>query len=81
MLVMQALARGKRGVARGLDSPAMAADAFQSTACFYLAFIVLAGTSLNALFGLWWADGAAALAMVVPLAQEAAKSWGGEHRH
>jgi len=81
MAVMQALARGKRRVARALDSPAMAADAFQSAACFYLAFILLAGTGLNALFGLWWADPAAALLMGWPLASEARKAWSGEHRH
>jgi divalent metal cation (Fe/Co/Zn/Cd) transporter len=79
MVMMQWLARRKRITARALGSRAMAADAFQTMACFYLAFIVLAGVGLNALYGWWWADPAAALLIVVPIVQEARESWAGHH--
>jgi divalent metal cation (Fe/Co/Zn/Cd) transporter len=36
----------------------------------YLSAILLAGLLLNALFGLWWADPAAALIMVPIIAKE-----------
>jgi divalent metal cation (Fe/Co/Zn/Cd) transporter len=77
MVMMQWLGRRKREVAHALGSRAMAGDAFQATACFYLSAIVLVGIGLNALLGWWWADPAAALVMVVPLGQEAVKSWRG----
>jgi divalent metal cation (Fe/Co/Zn/Cd) transporter len=78
MVMMQWLGRRKRQVAHALGSRAMAGDAFQATACFYLSAIVLAGIGLNALLGWWWADPVAALLMVAPLGQEAWKSWRGE---
>jgi divalent metal cation (Fe/Co/Zn/Cd) transporter len=78
MVMMQWLGRRKREVAHALGSRAMAGDAFQATACFYLSAIVLVGTGLNALLGWWWADPAAALLMVVPLLQESRKSWQGD---
>jgi divalent metal cation (Fe/Co/Zn/Cd) transporter len=81
MVMMQWLARRKRVTARALGSRSMQADAFQTMACFYLAFLVLAGIGLNALFGWWWADPAAALVMVVPIVQEARESWAGGHDH
>lgn len=81
IVVMAWLSRSKAATARALGSPAMAADAFQSKACLWLGVIVVAGTGLNALFGWWWADPAAALAMTVPVGNEAWKSWRGEHVH
>src|SRR5579862_4466355 len=62
--VMPLLARAKRGVATRLGSGAMAADSKQSAICAYLAAILLCGLALNALFGWWWADPVAALAML-----------------
>ena len=54
--VMWWLARAKRRTAIALGSRAMQADAFQTTACWWLSLAVLAGVGLNTLFGLWWAD-------------------------
>ena len=50
------LARAKRGTARALGSRALHADAFQTTACWWLSLITLSGIGLNAAFGWWWAD-------------------------
>ena len=55
------LARAKRQLARELGSEAMAADAFQTTACWWLSLAALIGVGLNGLFGWWWADPLAAL--------------------
>ena len=76
--VMFWLARAKRRAAAALDSCALRADSFQATACMWLSAITLVGVGLNAAFGWWWADPAAALLMPVFLLQEARKAWAGE---
>lgn len=75
--VMQWLARAKRRTAVALGSRAMEADAFQTTACFWLSIITLAGIGLNAAFGWWWADPVAALGMTVFLVKEGREAWQG----
>jgi len=70
VVVMPALARAKRRVARALGSAALEADAMQTSLCAYLSVIALAGVALNTLFGWWWCDPAAALAMVPIIAKE-----------
>ena len=66
------LARESSGMTVGqvLCSAAMHAVAKQAEFCTYLSAIMLAGLLLNALFGLWWADPAAALIMVSIIAKE-----------
>jgi divalent metal cation (Fe/Co/Zn/Cd) transporter len=76
--VMWWLARGKRRTAIALGSRAMQADAFQTTACWWLSLAVLAGVGLNTLFGLWWADPIAALVIPVFLLREAREAWEGD---
>jgi divalent metal cation (Fe/Co/Zn/Cd) transporter len=49
---------------RNLNSAAMNADARQTDFCAYLSAISLVGLLLNAAFGWWWADPAAAVIMV-----------------
>jgi divalent metal cation (Fe/Co/Zn/Cd) transporter len=68
--VMPVLSSAKRKVGHALGSAAMHADAKQTQFCTYLSAILLAGLLLNALFGLWWADPAAALIMVPIIAKE-----------
>jgi divalent metal cation (Fe/Co/Zn/Cd) transporter len=75
--VMLWLARAKRRVAAALGSRALAADAEQTQACWYLSVVVLAGIGLNALFGWWWADPVAALGVVVLLVREGQEAWRG----
>jgi divalent metal cation (Fe/Co/Zn/Cd) transporter len=70
LIVMPLLSRAKREVGRALGSAAMHADAKQTEFCTYLSAILLAGLLLNVLFGLWWADPAAALIMVPIIAKE-----------
>src|ERR1017187_1582644 len=69
-VVMRLLARAKRKAAASLGSGALRADARQSEFCMYLSAIVLGGLLLNALFGWWWADPLAALAMVPIIGKE-----------
>lgn len=78
MVVMVWLARAKRRAAAGLGSQALKADAFQTTACFWLSVITLAGIGLNAALGWWWADPAAALGMTALLVREGSEAWRGE---
>lgn len=76
--VMWWLARAKRRTAIALGSRAMEADAFQTTACWWLSLAVLVGVGLNTAFGLWWADPVAALVIPVFLLREAREAWAGE---
>jgi len=63
LVVMPLLARAKRKVANALASRAIHAEARQTDICMYLSAILLGGLGLNAVFGWWWADPIAALAM------------------
>ena len=70
LVVMPLLSRAKKKVGSSLSSAAMCADARQTDFCVYLSAILLAGLLLNAAFGWWWADPAAALIMVPIIAKE-----------
>lgn len=76
--VMWWLARAKRRAASALGSRALEADAFQTTACWWLSLITLGGVGLNAAFGWWWADPVAALGLTYFLVREGREAWGGE---
>jgi len=78
IVVMLWLARAKRRAAADLGSRALAADAEQTQACWYLSVVVLAGIGLNALFGWWWADPLAALGVSLILVRKGWEAWGGE---
>ncbi len=70
ILIMPALARASRRVARALGSRALEADAAQTSLCAYLSVIALVGVALNAALGWWWADPVAALLMVPIISRE-----------
>lgn len=70
LVVMPILARAKRRVAANLNSAALKADSRQTDICAYLSAILLVGLGLNALFGWWWADSAAALIMTPIILKE-----------
>lgn len=70
LVVMPLLVRAKRRVADSLRSNALHADARQTELCTYLSAILLGGLTLNAAFGLWWADPIAALVMVPIIARD-----------
>jgi divalent metal cation (Fe/Co/Zn/Cd) transporter len=76
--VMLWLGRAKRRVAAALNSRAMAADAFQTTACWWLSVAALCGLGLNALFGWWWADPVAAIVMAALIVREGREAWRGD---
>ena len=76
--VMLWLARAKRQAAAALNSRALAADAFQTTACWWLSIAALAGLGLNALWGWWWADPVGALVMAGLILREAREAWRGD---
>lgn len=70
VVAMPLLARAKRRVASEISSRALKADSRQTDICAYLSAILLVGLVLNALFGWWWADPVAALAMMPIIAKE-----------
>src|SRR5512138_763702 len=78
VVIMPTLARAKRRVARALGSAALEADATQTSLCAYLSVIALAGVALSTLFGWWWCDPLAALAMVPIIAKEGIEGIRGE---
>ena len=78
LVAMPLLARAKRRVAARLGSRALAADSRQTDICAYLSAILLAGLALNAAFGWWWADPAAALLMTPLIVKEGVEALRGE---
>jgi divalent metal cation (Fe/Co/Zn/Cd) transporter len=72
------LAKEKRSLATALGSGALAADAAQTTACWWLSLSTLAGMAMQALFGFWWADPLAALVLAALVAREGREAWHGK---
>jgi divalent metal cation (Fe/Co/Zn/Cd) transporter len=70
LVVMPALAQGKRGVNRVLESAALRADIAETTVCAGMAATVLLGVALHATLGWWWAEYAAAVGLLVWLVVE-----------
>jgi divalent metal cation (Fe/Co/Zn/Cd) transporter len=78
LVVMPLLARAKRRVGRQLGNQALQPAATETTLCVWLSAILLAGLSLNALFGWWWADPVAAYGIVYIAAREGIENWQAE---
>ena len=78
LVAMPLLARAKRRVAARINSRALAADSRQTDICAYLSAVLLAGLALNAAFGWWWADPAAALVMTPIILKEGLGALRGE---
>lgn len=78
LIVMPILARSKERVGEAMDSRAVLADSVETWACVYLSAVVLGGLALNALFGWWWADPVAALAVVGFLVKEGREAFSHE---
>ncbi len=70
LITMPLAAARQRVLAKQLASRALAADAVETLICTYLSFTLLLGLSLNALWGWWWADPVAALAMLPLILRE-----------
>lgn len=78
LMTMPLLARAKTSVARELNSSAGVSEARQTVLCSYMAGALLVGLSANALFGWWWADPVAGLAIAGLALSEARSAWRGE---
>jgi cation diffusion facilitator family transporter len=70
LIAMPLLALYKEKIATEINSRALRADALETLACSYLSLTLLLGLGANALFGWWWADPVAALAMIYFLLRE-----------
>ena len=75
---MPLLARAKRRVGSRLSSSAAVNEASQTQLCAYLSIALLVGLGANAVFGWWWADPLAALAIAAVAVKEGRESWRGE---
>lgn len=78
LILMPLLALAKLRVARALGSRALAADAKETAVCSYLSLALVVGLGANALWGWWWADPVAALAMIPLMLKEGAEALRGE---
>ena len=81
VVVMPWLARAKRRAAEGLGSRSLEADSKQTWLCTYLSGFLLIGLTANTVFGWWWADPLAALAIAVIAANEGRELWLGDEDH
>ncbi|WP_245632929.1 cation diffusion facilitator family transporter [Alicyclobacillus kakegawensis] len=69
-IVMPFLSWAKKRIGAEIGSKALRADGSCSIVCAYMAWTVLAGVILIALFGWWWVDSIAALALVYFVVKE-----------
>jgi divalent metal cation (Fe/Co/Zn/Cd) transporter len=75
VIVMPMLARAKKRLGPTLGSQAVVSESRQTELCAWLSAVVLVGLGLNALFGWWWADPAAALGLAGFAAFESIRTW------
>jgi len=78
VVLMSQLARAKRALAPTLGSQAVSADAQQTTLCALLSAVLIVGVGLNTLFGWWWADPLAALAIGALALEAGRRVWRSE---
>ena len=69
-LVMPWLGHRKRNLAAVASSPALKADAAESSLCGYMAWIALSGLAVNAIWRKPWADPVAAMALIPLILRE-----------
>ena len=72
------LGRAKQRLAKDLGSQATHGEGAQNLICAYLAGAVFLGLAGNALFGWWWLDPIAALAIAGVAVKEGVETWNGE---
>ena len=78
LIVMWWLARSIRRVGQQLHSHAIEADSSQTLACWWMSLSLLVGLGVNALFGWWWADPLAGIAISALMLREAKSVWSGK---
>jgi divalent metal cation (Fe/Co/Zn/Cd) transporter len=69
-IIMPFLARAKVRIGGQIGSKALKADGACSIVCAYMAWTVMVGVVLTALFGWWWVDAVVALALVYFVVKE-----------
>ncbi|MCL6600326.1 MAG: cation transporter [Alicyclobacillus macrosporangiidus] len=69
-IIMPYLSRAKKRIGSEIGSKALRSDGACSIVCAYMAWTVLGGVVLTALFGWWWVDSIAALALVYFVVKE-----------
>ncbi len=75
---MPILAGYKFKVAARLNSRALRADAMEAITCGYLSIVLMVGLAATRLFGWWWLDSVAALALIPFLIKEGRAAIRGE---
>ena len=75
---MPLLAAWKLKVAARLNSRALRADAMEAITCGYLSVVLIVGLGATRLFGWWWLDSVAALALIPFLIKEGREAITGE---
>ena len=70
LAVMPLLFFMKYRLGKSIGSRSLVADSKQTLVCCYLSMALLLGLGLNYLFGIWWADPAAGMVIVVFLIRE-----------
>ncbi|MDQ2688463.1 MAG: cation transporter [Armatimonadota bacterium] len=75
---MPLLAAWKLKVAARLNSRALRADAMEAITCGYLSIVLIVGLAATRLFGWWWLDSVAALALIPFLIKEGREAVAGE---
>lgn len=78
VVVMPLLSWGQRRTGRELSSGAVVADSVQTLLCTYLSGVLLVGLLGNALFGWWWLDPIAAIAIAAVAVREGIETWRGD---
>jgi divalent metal cation (Fe/Co/Zn/Cd) transporter len=76
--IMYYLSRRKLRLADALGSRALRADAVESIACGWLAFVVVAALAAQLVTGVWWIDAVASLGIVWFLVREGREAWTGD---
>jgi divalent metal cation (Fe/Co/Zn/Cd) transporter len=75
---MPILAGYKLKVAARLNSRALRADAIEAIVCGYLSIVLMVGLAATRIFGWWWLDSIAALALIPFLIKEARAAMSGQ---
>jgi divalent metal cation (Fe/Co/Zn/Cd) transporter len=78
LVLMPALGIAKQRLGARLNSGATAGEGAQNLLCAYLAAAVLAGLVANGLWGWWWLDPLAGLAVAAVAIREGREAWRGE---
>jgi divalent metal cation (Fe/Co/Zn/Cd) transporter len=75
LTVMPGLAIAKRRTGQALGNRTLIADSAETAFCAFTSAAALIGLGLNAWFGWWWADPAAALVIASLAVKEGIEAW------